>query len=177
LAISVPLMIFAAAFAVDGLNSYMGFWGITNRLYASNNILRLASGTGLGLGMAALLMPVFNQTTWQDWQAEAALHSWRQLLLLLTAAAALDLLMISEMPFLLYPLAIISSGTVLTILTLVYSMVWMMILKCENRYTRWQDAGWMFLYGFFTAILQIAIMDLIRYNMTGTWNGFFINIP
>ncbi|HEX2978655.1 MAG TPA: DUF2085 domain-containing protein, partial [Anaerolineaceae bacterium] len=54
----------AAAFAVDGLNSYAHFFPRLPSLYQPNNILRLFTGSGMGLAISAFLFPVFNQTLW-----------------------------------------------------------------------------------------------------------------
>jgi hypothetical protein len=53
---------------------------------------------------------------------------------LLLLSGMLVLLILSENPLALYPLAILSSLTVLLVLTLVYTVVWTMVLKQENRF-------------------------------------------
>ena len=171
----IVLALFLMAFAFDGLNSYVHFWPTLSHLYEPRNFLRLITGTGLGIGMAAMLFPVFNQTIWMQWIPEPALHSWRQLGELLIMAAILILSALSENPLLLYPLALLSSATVLVILTMVYTMIWTMLLKRENKFNTFRSLWSLLLAGFGTALLQIAVMDIGRYIMTGTWDGFFTN--
>jgi uncharacterized membrane protein len=65
LKISLVLGAFLLLFAVDGINSYLHFFPGAPGLYPSQNWLRLASGTGVGLGIAAVLMPVAIQMVWQ----------------------------------------------------------------------------------------------------------------
>ncbi len=64
----IPFALFFLAFAVDGGNSYLYLLKQTTgaltqipNLYIPNNTLRLFTGTGMGLTMAAFLFPAFNQ--------------------------------------------------------------------------------------------------------------------
>jgi uncharacterized membrane protein len=126
--------LFLLAFTVDGVNSYLNFFPQAPSLYEPQNLLRLLTGTGIGLGIAAVLLPTFNQSVWADWIPKPALSSWRQLAELLLLSAVLVLLILSENPLALYPLAILSALTVLLVLTLVYTVVWTMLLKQDNRF-------------------------------------------
>ncbi|HEY6073499.1 MAG TPA: DUF2085 domain-containing protein, partial [Anaerolineales bacterium] len=64
------LAILFLAFAVDGSNSYLyllkqntagALSGVPN-LYIPNNTLRLLTGSGMGIALAAVLFPIVNQT-------------------------------------------------------------------------------------------------------------------
>jgi hypothetical protein len=92
--------------------------------------------------------------------------------IVLLLALGLDLFILSGVPFLVLPAAVISAGTVLAILTLVYTVVWTMLQRNENKYRIWSEIWVLLLLGFITALGQIALMDILRYNMTGTWSGF-----
>lgn len=164
--------VFLAAFAVDGANSYLHFFPGAPGLYEPNNILRLITGTGLGLGMAVVLVPVVNQTFWSEYDPKPAMDGWRRLLPLLGLAALLVLMVLSENPLLLYPLAVLSALSVLLILTLVYAIVWTMIAKQENRFATARQLWMAIVAGFFTALLQIALINAGRFWLTGTWSGF-----
>lgn len=173
--ISVVLGFFLLAFAVDGLNSYIQFFPNSPALYAPQNWLRLATGTGIGIGIAALLYPVFNQTLWADYSRQPALSTWKQLGHLLLLAAILDLVILSQNPLALYPLALLSALSVLSILTLVYSIIWALVLRLENRYETPRQAWALLLAGFAAALAQISLMDAARFALTGSWNGFLLN--
>ncbi len=86
----------------------------------------------------------------------------------------MNILVLTENPLLLYPLALISAAGVLILLTLVYSMVWMLLLKKENLYNTLSQMVMFLVAGFGTAILQIALMDIARFLLTGTWDGFHL---
>ncbi len=49
--------------AVDGLNSYLDFFGLPHA-YAPHNFLRLMTGMGEGVSIVALFWPLFAQATW-----------------------------------------------------------------------------------------------------------------
>ena len=68
--------ILAAAFAIDGLNSYLTFFPGVPHLYAPNNTLRLLTGTGLGLGIGVMVVPGFNQAVWTHVDGSRSLTSW-----------------------------------------------------------------------------------------------------
>jgi uncharacterized membrane protein len=171
--ILIVLGLFFVAFGVDGVNSYVGFIPQIPRLYESQNYLRLITGTGLGLGIAAMVFPVFHQAAWERWLKQPALQSWRDIGELILLSGVLILIFLSENPLLLYPLALLSTATILVVLTMVYTMVWLMLLKRENQYTTWKDLWPFLMAGFCTALVQIAAMDAVRYSLTHSWNGFF----
>ena len=168
------LAMLVLAFGIDGGNSYITLIRGTGLLYEPNNTLRLLTGTGMGFVMAAALFPAFNQTVWQRISPHPALSSLRQLGVLFALGLGVDLLVLSENPLLLYPLALISAGGVMVILTMVYSMVWLMLFRAENRIERARELLFPLIGGFVLALLQIALIDIGRYILTGTWEGFHI---
>lgn len=170
--VSVILGLFLAAFAIDGVNSYLHFIPAMPSLYEPSNALRLFTGTGVGLGIAAILVPVLNQAAWKDFNPQAALRGWRDFLPLLGLALVLDLAILSDNSLILYPLALLSAFSILLVLTTVYLIVWLMITKSENLFTRRTELALPALAGFLIALLQIATLDSIRFWLTGTWAGF-----
>ncbi len=64
------LIVFAAfflAFAVDGSNSASALFFGRGLLYEPSNLMRLITGTGMGLTMAGMVLPTFNQTIWKEY--------------------------------------------------------------------------------------------------------------
>ncbi len=172
LKILLPLSLFFIAFGVDGLNSYLHFFPQAPSLYEPQNWLRLATGTGLGILVGMILLPVFHQTMWLESEDQPAFGSWKQVLPMIAAAVMVNLSVLSENPLLLYPLALLSSATVLLILGMCYSLVWVIAFKRENAYADWKDAWVPLLAGLTTAVIQIGLVDLLRLYFTGTWAGF-----
>lgn len=172
LSVILPLGLLAAAFAADGINSYMSIFPGAPTLYQPNNTLRLLTGTGMGVAIAVLVYPAFNQTVWKNWVPRPPIASPLRLLPLLALGLLLDAIILWENPLLLYPLALISAGGVILLLAMVYSMVWLMILRAENRFSQPSELLLPLTGGFTMAMLQIALLDLGRFLLTGTWEGF-----
>ena len=170
----IVLGIFVLGFVFDGLNSFLSLVPGAPLAYTPQNWSRLVTGTGMGLAIAAFLFPAFNQTVWRDWNAWPVLDGWKSMAVLVLLAAGLDVLVLVQNPYILYPLALISAAGVLVILTMIYSMLWLMILHKENRYDKIRQLGFIFLAGFTIALFQIALFDAIRFGLTGTWDGFHL---
>ncbi len=174
------LIVFVAAFGIDGSNSYLyllkqvspGILPKIPNLYVPNNTLRLLTGSGMGLGMAVMLFPAFNQTVWADGQDKPAITGWKTFSLLLGIQIIFDLLVLTESPIVLYPLAIISALGVWLLLTIVYSMVWVMIMGQDNQFTKLRQLWLPLLAGLTIAMIQTAAIDALRFWLTGTWGGF-----
>ncbi|MEA3351803.1 MAG: DUF2085 domain-containing protein [Chloroflexota bacterium] len=168
------LATFVLAYAVDGLNSYLHLLPGMSRfyIYEPNNTLRLLTGTGLGLGLSVVLLPAFHQTVWKRWDRRPALDGFKALGGAVALGFLLDLLILTENPLILYPIAIITTGGVLVLLSMVYAMVWVMLFRMENKFERFSELIFPLVAGFTVALLQIAALDYLRYLFTGTWAGF-----
>lgn len=174
--VAVFLALFAAAFAVDGANSYLyliksvsdGPLAQLPNLYLPNNTLRLLTGSGMGISLAALLYPAFNQTFWNQPEDRRAIEG-KDLLILMGITLFIDLLVLTELPIILYPAAVISAGGVVVLLTMVYTLVWLMLMNEENSFVHLKQAWLAFLAGLTIAFLQILAIDLFRFWLTGTW--------
>jgi hypothetical protein len=132
----------------------------------------LFTGTGVGLVLAAALSPAFNQSVWKKVDRRAALGSLRVLGILIVLALILDLIVLTENPIFLYPLALLSAAGVIVLLTMVYTIIFLMALRKECQYTSFRELVFPIIVGFGMALMQIAVLDLIRFWLTGTWDGF-----
>jgi uncharacterized membrane protein len=174
------LVVFFLAFGVDGSNSYLyllkgtaggGIFDSIPNLYTPNNTLRLLTGSGMGIALAAVLYPVVNQTLWRELDERPALE-WKTFGLLVLVIAILDLLVLTESPFVLYPVAYLSALGTLSLLVMVFAILWMIVMRQDNTFTSLRQMTLPFLSGLTLALLMILSIDLIRLQMTGTWNGF-----
>jgi uncharacterized membrane protein len=159
-------------FALDGINSYLNFLPDVRPLYVSQNWLRLISGTMLGLSIPLLLVPIFNQTVWTHSVDEPSVGSFRQYFLLLGIALLLDFAILADIEWLRLIFSILTILTVVMLLSLVYSVLWIIILRREYRFERLRQLWFWLIAGFGTTLLQIGAMDAIRYALTGSWAGF-----
>jgi uncharacterized membrane protein len=175
------LVVFLVAFGIDGANSYLyllkqvrpGILPHIPNIYIPNNTLRLLTGSGMGLGIAAMLFPAFNQSIWADCDdAHAGLSGWKAFGLLLGIQVVFDLLVLTQSPIVLYPVALISVLGVVLLLTMVYTIVWVMITGQENKYTKIRQLWLPILAGFTITMIQTFGIDMLRFWLTGTWGGF-----
>lgn len=163
-----------AAFVVDGLNSFVSLFPGAPSLYPPNNTFRLLTGSGMGLVIALALYPAFNLSVWRETDARATISNFRVFGVLILMALLLDLVVLTENPLVLYPLALVSALGVIILLTMVYTMLWLMIFKAENRYNRINQLVIPLIGGFIVGLVQIGLLDLVRYLLTGTWDGFHL---
>ncbi len=170
----ILLAFFAIAFAADGLNSYLSLFPGAPTVYTPNNTLRLLTGTGMGIALSVILFPAFNQSVWKDSDAEPAISGFRPLAGLLVIGLLVDALVLIENPLVLYPLALVSAFGGLILLTMVYAMIWLIVLRAENKYTHFSELAFPLVAGFGIALLQIGALDLVRYLLTGSWDGFYL---
>lgn len=178
-AIAATLIAFFLAFALDGANSYLGliksmdanaFAGIPN-LYNTSSVTRVFTGSGMGVALAALLYPMYNQSVWRKPIPERAL-GWRKFLGLVGIVLVLDFAMLTEQPAVLYPVAVLSTLGVLGLLSIVFSIVWIMAMRQENAFERARQLWLPTAAGLTLALVMILGIDLVRLNLTHTWGGF-----
>jgi uncharacterized membrane protein len=171
--IMIALGVFFVAFGIDGSNSYLHFFPNLPTLYDPTNFLRLLTGTGMGLALALVFQPVYHQSVWTEFDDRPAVETLGQFVVLLGLTGLVVLAILSENPLLLYPLALVSSATVLILLTMCYSLVWVFLLKRDNAARHFFELRTVLTLGFSTAVLQLLLMDAIRlWLMGGSWGGF-----
>ena len=175
------LFAFFVAFGVDGSNSYLYLLKQTGgngspldqipNLYTPNHILRLFTGSGMGIALAAMLYPVINQSLWRALDDRPALE-WKQLGALVAGIIGINLLILTDSPFALYPIAYISAIGTLSLLVIVFALLWIIIMKQDNTFEHPREIWLAFTAGLTLALLLVLGIDLFRLSFTGTWGGF-----
>ena len=175
-----PILVILAGFtllwAADGANSYLALIRGPH-LYEPQNWLRLTTGALNGLTMSALVYPVFNFTLWRHPTTvgppltERTIRNLGDLGVLVLLEAGPIGLVLTRWSFLLYPLALLSALGVLALLTTVNSMLVLMIVRRENVVETWREAGIPLLAGFIVSLVQVGVIDIVRYMLTGTLSG------
>ncbi len=173
------LALFFLAFGIDGSNSLLYLMKQTApgtltqipNLYIPNNTLRLFTGSGMGIALAAILYPIVNQTLWRELDERPALE-WKSFGILVGIILVLDLLVLTEHPAILYPIAYISALGVLSLLIIVFGVLWMTIMRTDNTYERIRQLWLPTASGLTLALLLVLSIDLFRFTLTGTWSGF-----
>lgn len=172
------LFAFFVAFGIDGSNSYLyllkqtsgGLEQIPN-LYIPNQTLRLFTGSGMGIALAAMLYPVINQSLWRTLDDRPALDG-KKLGILTAIIIVINLLVLTDSPIVLYPIAYLSALGTLSLLVIVFGLLWTIIMKQDNTFESPRQLWLAFASGLTLALLLILSIDLLRLNFTGTWNGF-----
>lgn len=158
----------------DGINSvlhlYPGSEGWS--LYEPSNYLRLFSGLGMGLVISNILYPLLGQTMWRELDLSPPLQGFQEWGLLAGGGVLTGILILTNNPLILYPLILLSSAGLIQLLTILYGVIWIILMKKENSFTSWSDLAWWGIAGFGTALTQVLIIDLVRFFLTGTWSGF-----
>jgi uncharacterized membrane protein len=161
---------FVAVWGIDGFNSYLKLIGGPN-VYDPQNWLRLTTGSLQGLTMSIFVYPVLNFTLWRHPVPERAVRNLRDLGLLVLLEAIMVVVVLTRWAILLYPLAILSALGVLTLLTSVNSMLVLLITRRDNTVDDWRAAIVPLLAGFAVSLVQVGAIDLVRYTLTGTFEG------
>ena len=172
-------VLFFLAFGIDGSNSYLYLLKQTSHgaldkipnLYTPNNILRLFTGSGMGIVLAGVLYPVVNQTLWRELDSRPALE-WKSLGILIALVAVINLLILTDSLIVLYPIAYLSALGTLSLLVIVFAILWIMIMRQDNTFESPRQLWLPLLAGFTLAILLVLGIDLFRLQLTGTWGGF-----
>jgi uncharacterized membrane protein len=167
------------AFGIDGGNSYLyllkqsspGALDSIPNPYIPNNTLRLFTGSGMGIALAAILYPILNQTIWREMDDRPAL-GWNSFAFLIGIILLSDLLILTGNPIVLYPVAYMSALGTLSLLVLVFAILWMIIMHEDNTLTHARQLILPLISGLTLALLLILGIDLFRLQFTGTWNGF-----
>ncbi|MCD6576979.1 MAG: DUF2085 domain-containing protein, partial [Anaerolineaceae bacterium] len=146
----------------DGLNSFISDFLNKPFLYSSSNLSRLITGYGMGLVMSTALTTLFNLTIWKTGNQIPVLKNVFQVIGYGVLSALSGLLILSGGPVIFQAAAYITIFTVVSIITLLYSIFWVIILKKENQFTDWKDMGLFILAGYSTAITQILLLNALR---------------
>jgi uncharacterized membrane protein len=168
----VVLFGFIGIMGIDGVNSYATLLPGLPHLYEPQNWLRLVTGTLNGLALAALIFPVLNQTLWRDWEDRPVVRRFRELGLMLAISAVVVALVLTGNLYVLVPLALLSVVGVLALLVALNTTVLLLVIRRENRVTNWVGALTPLLAGFTLTMIEIGMVDLVRFSIFHTWSGF-----
>jgi len=169
---STPILILLVGFigimGIDGVNSYLSFFPGAPHLYEPQNWLRLTTGTFHGLAMAVIVFPVINGSLWRAGTTEnkPVIGSFKELLPYLMGCVIIILLVLWQQPFLLYPLAILSTLGVLMMLGIVNTMFVLIFTRREGYATHWRDIVLPVVMGVAAAFLMVGGMDWFRVTIT-----------
>jgi uncharacterized membrane protein len=151
-----------AFFALDGLNSYASALPGFPQLYPPDNRLRMLSGTLLGSGIVALLVPLFNYTVWVQAPRERSLSGPALVALPFALALAYGTVLVAP-SWLYLPLAAALTLSVLLVLSAVNGLLVAVILRQDRQGTGWLDGLYVLGLGLFLTSAELTGLGLLRY--------------
>jgi uncharacterized membrane protein len=168
----VVLAIFVAIMGFDGVNSYIHLFPGGTGLYEPHNWLRLVTGMFCGVAMFQLIFPVFNGVVWSSPDRGRGINNLRELGGLCIVCALVILLVLTERPVFLYVFGILSTLGVAMMLTMIGTVLFLSLFRLDRYATRWQHLFIPLLAGLTITLIELGAIDIVRYALTGTWNGF-----
>ena len=161
------LLFLFLAWAGDGVNSFITDFLNRFIIYETTNMTRLVTGFGMGLVMSITLMTLFNLTIWKDGIDKPLLINLWQVVGFVFLSALAGWIMFSSNAIFFQVFAYISIVTVMIIITMLYTIFWIILLKKENSFTKWKSLGLFLIAGFASAMLQVTLLNLLRQWVLG----------
>jgi uncharacterized membrane protein len=140
---------------VDGFNSLFTDLHLPH-LYQPQNTLRIATGLGTGVAMAAFIIPVANTLLWRSEDTRSSFATPRQLAALLPILLLMFVGVVSQAAFLLYPVALLSSAGLVLAFSLVNLVFVLGIGNRVGRFTTWRQ-----LFPVYTVVVILAVIELL----------------
>lgn len=153
------LVLFFFAWAGDGVNSFAATFALLPHLYPPQNILRLITGTLMGITIGSLVFIVFNSMVWRAPSPATILTTRREFFALLGLGAALVLIIHSEFEWLLYPL---NAAMLIAILVLHTLLVTAFIANLLRGASDWRRALRFCALGLLIALTYLSAIAGLR---------------
>ena len=160
-----PLALFMlgfAFFAIDGLNSYADVLPIMPQLYTPDNRLRLVSGLFCGIGLAAVLIPLFNYGVWRD-PEPVPIVRWRELAIMLLGTAFAFAAVTAGPAWLYAPLALLNAVGVVLVLSTVNGLLAWLLMRREGQGRGWRDVTLILSLGLLMSAAELGGLGYLRY--------------
>lgn len=153
------LGLFFFAWAGDGVNSFAATFSRLPHLYPPRNILRLITGTLMGITIGSLVFIVFNSMLWRAPNPDSIFTTRREFFALLGLGALLVLIVHSESALLLYPLNL---AILISILALHTTLVTAFIANLTRPAANWRQAVPALALGALIALAYLSALAWLR---------------
>ncbi len=171
----VVLAGFVMLMGLDGVNSFLHLFPGYSGPYEPSNPLRLLTGSLAGLAMIALVLPVFNASVWARPEPARSVRSLRELGGMVLVILLVDAVVLLENPTALLVLGLISAAGPVVMLTLVWAVLFLSLLRRENTARTRRDLIAPLAAGLLITLLMIGGIDALRLALTGSWAGFDVS--
>ena len=157
---------FITIMGIDGINSTISIIPNAPQLYHTTNIHRIITGTLFGIAMCMLFFPVFSTAIWRQPSGERSLKSWRELIVLVLIALALDAVVLTQADWLYYPIIILSIAGPLLLLSFMGAIIVLTLRNMVNNIDRWKQMALPMFAGVALGLVLITMMDVFRAAIT-----------
>lgn len=152
--IMAVLIICVVALVIDGSNSLALDLHFPH-LYQPHNLLRLATGLLTGLALAAFGLPMTNRLLWCEYNEQHSIPSWHILGCFVLLLTLCFLAIASQTPLILYPVALISSAGVFTLISIINLITVVAVCQRDETFMHYRQ-----LIPFVTLALLLALGEL-----------------
>lgn len=146
----------------DGVNSLISDFLNRPFLYETTNLTRSITGYAMGLVMSTALATLFNITVWEARENTPILRTPLQVGVYILLAGTVNLMILSNNDYLFRLAAYLAIFTAMTIISLLYSVFWVILFKKENTFKSTRDLLTYLVAGFATCMLQVSLMIALR---------------
>jgi uncharacterized membrane protein len=165
-AIIAVLIGFITIMGIDGINSTISIIPGAPQLYHTTNIHRIVTGTLFGIAMCLLFFPVFSTAIWRQPSGDRSLKNWRELIVLVLVALALDAIVLTQADWLFYPITILSIAGPLLLLSFMGAIIVLTLRNLVNNIDRWKQMALPMFAGVGLGLVLITMMDFFRASIT-----------
>ncbi len=157
---------FIALMGLDGVNAVVYDLYLPTP-YVPNLFMR--SGTGLltGLALAGIMVPIFNQSTWQQGKPVASLSRWREIVLALVLLAIFWAAGLSGWKPLLYPVSIVAIVGQVILMVSFGVMMASILLRREGQVSNFTELAPLILIGLVAVVVVLGTTSALRYALFG----------
>ena len=156
------------ALAIDGFNSFLLDLGLFH-LYQPHNLLRLLTGLLTGLALATLILPVLNRLIWCFYDEQRTVTSWPDLLRFIPALILAFFAVASISSRLLYPIALLSTLGLVTMLSSINLIVLITLSRREQDFTWYRELLPFFSFAFLCAIGELLALAQLKLMLVQTF--------
>jgi len=165
-AIISVLIGFMTIMGIDGINSTISIIPGAPQLYHTTNVHRIVTGTLFGIAMCMLFFPVFSTAIWRRPSGDRSVKSWRELLVLMLVAFAIDAVVLTQADWLFYPITILSIFGPLLLLGFMGAIIVLTMRNMVNTVDRWRQLAAPLFAGVALGLVLITLMDVLRVTVT-----------
>lgn len=162
--IVVVLVLGIGVMAVDGFNSFFLDLGLRH-LYQPHNLVRLATGLATGLALASLGLPLLNRLFWSEYSEQRSISSWTALLVLVPGLVLSFFAVASQNGLVLYPLALLSTAGVLTVLSSVNLALVVAIARRDQTFARYRELLPFFGFALLLTIGEMLVLAQLKFSL------------